>query len=283
MSSLVPKRFGPAWRPAVGLLQTSTSAPGGQQAFLLARPIGMAATRSASMYRVLADRLVRTGASVMRFDYHGTGDSPGEEADQSLSDWARDVEEAHACLVASTQPAHTDWFGMGLGANLMLQTALRVPHRPRRLVLWEPVTNGSAHLRALLAAHRAEMALQLDQTWSELRAQGLVEEPRFPGSVLGFDSGPQLVNDLQTLPSLTPWLKMAVEQGLNLTVCVSETSSETSPEASATDWTRSLPAPVKDRVHWLPLPNPTNWLSSEAMGAAVVPPEVNQILEALTR
>lgn len=275
MSALVPQRFGPAWRPAVGLLQRPTPASNGAGAFLLARPIGLAATRSASMYRVLADRLVRTGASVMRFDYHGTGDAPGEEADQSLSDWARDIEEAHACLVAATQPDHTDWFGMGLGANLMLQTALRVPHRPRRLVLWEPVTDGPAHLQALLDAHRAEMALQLDQSWSDLRAQGLVEEPHFPGSVLGFDAGPQWVNDLQTLPSLSPWLTMAVEQGIDVTVCVPETAPDT--------WAQSLPAPVKGRLHWLPLPNPTNWLSSEAMGAAVVPPELNRILEALTR
>lgn len=275
MTTLVPQRFGPAWRTAVGLIQRPTEPTSGQPAFLLARPVGLAATRSASMYRVLADRLVRTGATVMRFDYHGTGDSPGEEPDQSVADWARDIEEAQSCLLSACQPAHTDWFGMGLGANLMLQAALRVPRPPRRLVLWEPVTDGAAHLGALIEAHRHEMALQLDQSWSDLIAQGLVREPALPGSVLGFHMGPQLTNDLQTLPALTPWLSLATERGMDITICV--------PQGSPQAWSDAMPPALKQSLQWTPLQSPTNWLSSEAMGAAVVPPELNRILEALTR
>lgn len=275
MTTLVPRRFGPTWRSAVGLIQhpTDTSAPHG--AFLLARPMGLAATRSASMYRVLADRLARSGASVMRFDYHGTGDSPGEEADQSASDWVRDIEEAQACLLQACQPTHIDWFGMGLGANLMLQAALRAPHAPRRLVLWEPIADGAHHLSALLDAHRQEMALQLDQPWPDLMAQGLVQEPGVPGSVLGFHIGTQLANDLQTLPALTRWLPLALERGIDVTLCA--------PEAALNAWSQGLPSPTRDRLHWAPLQTTTNWMSSEAMGAAVVPPELNRILEALTR
>lgn len=278
MTTLVPRRFGPTWRSAVGLIQHPAEANALRGAFLLARPMGLAATRSASMYRVLADRLARTGASVMRFDYHGSGDSPGEEADQSLADWARDIEEAQACLRDACQPAaptHIDWFGMGLGANLMLQAALRVPQPPRRLVLWEPIADGAEHLRALLHAHRQELAMQLDQAWPDLIAQGLVQEPRVPGSVLGFHIGPQLANDLQTLPALTHWLPLAVERGIDITLCA--------PEAASQACSHSLPASVRDRLHWVPLQTTTNWMSSEAMGAAVVPPEVNRILEALTR
>ncbi len=275
MTTLVPQRFGPTWRPAIGLIQRPTQPASGSNAFLLARPIGLAATRSASMYRVLADRLVRTGATVMRFDYHGTGDAPGEEVDQSVADWARDVEEAQACLLGACSPAQTDWFGMGLGANLMLQAALRVPTPPRRLVLWEPVTDGAAHLADLISAHRQEMALQLDQPWSDLLAQGLVKEPRLPGSVLGFHLGAQLTNDIQTLPALTPWLSLVMDRGVDITVCV--------PQASDQTWSDTMPPEVKARLHWAPLQSTTNWLSSEAMGAAVVPPELNRILEALTR
>lgn len=278
MTTLVPRRFGPAWRSAVGLIQHpgDNSAPRG--AFLLARPMGLAATRSGSMYRVLADRLARTGASVMRFDYHGTGDSPGEEADQSLADWARDIEEAQTCLLDACSPAtptHIDWFGMGLGANLMLQAALRVHQAPRRLVLWEPIADGAEHLRSLLEAHRREMAMQLDQPWPDLIAQRMVLEPSLPGSVLGFHVGPQLTNDLQTLPSLTHWLPLAIERGIDITLCA--------PEAASQAWSQGLPAAVRDRLHWVPLQTTTNWMSNEAMGAAVVPPELNRILEALTR
>lgn len=278
MTTLVPRRFGPTWRSAVGLIQHPSESDSPRGAFLLARPMGLAATRSASMYRVLADRLARSGASVMRFDYHGTGDSPGEEADQSVADWARDIEEAHACLLHNClppTPTHVDWFGMGLGANLMLQAALRVPQAPRRLVLWEPIVDGAEYLRAMLDAHRREMALQLDQSWQELIEQGLVQEPRLPGSVLGFHVGPQLSNDLQTLPALTHWLPLAIERGVDITLCA--------PEHAAQTWSQQLPAPLRDRLRWVPLQSATNWMSSEAMGAAVVPPELNRILEALTR
>lgn len=275
MALLVPQRLGPPWREAIGLLQHPPEPSAQRHAFLLARPMGLAATRSASMYRVLSDRLVRTGASVMRFDYHGTGDSPGEEGDQSLADWSRDVEEAQSGLLHAASPHHTDWFGMGLGANLMLQAALRVPSPPRRLVLWEPIDDGPAHLQALLVAHRREMVMQLAQPWDDLIAQGLVREPRVPGVVLGFHIGAQLNNDLQNLPALTDWLPLAAQRGMDVTVCATE--------SSLNRWSRDLPTSVHGRLQWVPLQTATHWMSSEAMGAAVVPPEIHRILEVLTR
>ncbi len=274
MSTLVPRRFGPAWRTALGLIQHPPEGTPRQGAFLLARPVGLAATRSASMFRVLSDRLSRSGATVMRFDYHGTGDSPGEEADQSLEDWSRDIQEAQASLVEAIQAPHTDWFGMGLGANLMLQAALRAPRPPRRLLLWEPIEHGPQHLDDLLNAHRQELTMQLARPWPTLLASGMATEPQWPGSVLGFHVGAQLLNDLQHLPPLHPWLSLVVQRGIDVTLCASE---EVLQRANG-----ALPATVQDRIHLLPLSNQTNWLSSEAMGAAVVPPELGRILEVLT-
>jgi pimeloyl-ACP methyl ester carboxylesterase len=275
MMALVPKRFGPVWRSAVGLIQNPTGDHANRSAFLLARPIGMAATRSASMYRVLADRLTRKGASVMRFDYHGTGDSPGEEAAQSLEDWGRDIEEAQACLIQCVNPSQVDWFGMGLGANLMLQAALRCPHAPRRMLLWEPIADGRQHMDALMRAHRQELSMQLARDWQSLRARGMVSEPGLPGSVLGFEVGEQLFNDLQNLPPLHGWLQLGVDHGIDITVCA--------PAEDIARWSNELQPSQRDRVRWHPLTSQTNWLSSEAMGAAVVPPELNSILEALTQ
>lgn len=275
MSTLVPRRFGPSTRRAIGLIQhpAPDTAPAG--ALLLARPMGLAATRSASMYRVLADRLSRSGATVMRFDYHGTGDSPGEEADQSLEDWTRDILEAHACLLDAAPFPDVDWFGMGLGANLMLQAAVRSARPPRRLLLWEPIADGPAHLEALLQAHRQELAMQLARDWPTLVAQGMATEPRLPGSVLGFDVGAQLLNDLQNLADLVNWLPLAVGLGIEVTLCA--------PADQLSRWTSAVPLATAEQLRLLPLESRTNWLSSEAMGAAVVPPELNRILEALTR
>ena len=274
MSTFVPLRFGPAHRTVLGLLQQPASSAQGSGSFLLARPIGLAATRSASMFRVLSDRLCRQGATVMRFDYHGTGDAPGDEVTQSLEGWTRDVQEAHHALGHAVTAAHTDWFGMGLGANLMALAALRSPRPPRRLVLWEPIEHGPAHIDDWLAAHRRELAMQLADTWPRLVARGMAAEPEIPGSVLGFDIGQQLHNDLLNLPALAPWLRMAVERGAQVTLCGA-------PERLAR-WTQALPDNVRTEVLQVPLTSQTNWLSSEAMGAAIVPPELGRILEILS-
>lgn len=275
MNTLVPHRFGPPWRTAIGLIQHPGTDVAQNRAFLLARPMGLAATRSASVYRVLSDRLCRAGATVMRFDYHGTGDSPGEEADQSLEDWTRDVLEAQSCLIDSVHPTHTDWFGMGLGANLMLQAALRCTKPPRRLLLWEPIADGPDHLETLMQAHRQELAMQLARDWPTLLAKGMATEPRLPGSVLGFDVGAQLLNDLQNLPDIASCLPVAVEHGIDITLCA--------PSEQLNQWAAALPSLARERIQLLPLESRTNWLSSEAMGVAVVPPELNRILEVLTR
>lgn len=273
MSTFVPRRFGPDQRKVLGILQQPPSGQEVRSSFLLARPIGMAATRSASMYRVLSDRLCRQGAAVLRFDYHGTGDSPGEEVAQSVEGWTRDVQEAHTALTETAACADVDWFGMGLGANLMAMAALRVPRPPRRLVLWEPVEDGAQYLENCLNAHRQELAMQLARPWPRLVAEGMAVEPTLPGSVLGFDMGPQLHNDLLNLGALGPWVALAAQRGVELTVCAGPEHLARWAHAWATD----LPTPVRQ----LPLAAQTNWLSSEAMGAAVVPPELNSILEIL--
>lgn len=274
MSTFVPRRFGPPNRTVLGLLQQPTPSSPGDGSFLLARPIGLAGTRSASMFRVLSDRLCRQGATVMRFDYHGTGDSPGDEATQSLEGWARDVQEAHNALGQAATTPQTDWFGMGLGANLMALAALRTMRPPRRLVLWEPVEHGPAHLEDWVVAHRRELAMQLADTWPRLVAKRLATEPTMPGSVLGFDIGAQLHNDMLNLPALAPWLRMSVERGVAVTLCGA-------PERLAR-WAQALPENVRDGVRQVPLTSQTNWLSSEAMGAAIVPPELGRILEILS-
>ena len=49
-------------------------------AVLLCNPFGEEASRSHRTFRVLATQLERTGFSVLRFDYSGTGDSLGRTA-----------------------------------------------------------------------------------------------------------------------------------------------------------------------------------------------------------
>ena len=234
--------------------------------FLLCRPLGQEAVRSAAVFRVAGERLAREGVSSLRFDYHGTGDSPGDEADQSLADWIGDTLCAHEALREDAEdavPVH--WFGMGLGAVLALRAALQAPQPPRHLVLWEPVFSGADYLDALLNGHREELAHMYSMAWEPLLASGKVEAPRLPGDVLGFHFGPQLVEELRQLPPL-PVLP-ALRRGLRITCALAPGQPHPFENAQA------LPGL---RLHTVE--HPTNWMSSQAMGTAIAPPDIPRVL-----
>lgn len=270
MTTLSIRRCGPPSRQTVGILQTPPGDCAIAAKALLVRPFGLEATRSASMLRVLSERLARTGVEVLRFDYHGTGDSPGEESDQSLSGWAQDILAAHTSLQSPPWVGPVHWFAMGLGANIALQAALRSAPAPRHLMLWEPVAEGLQYTEHLRQAHKAEMAMQLGWAWPILRRRGMVKEPTLPGSVLGFDMGEQLLNDLRQLAPLETWLPEVLLRGIAVSVMASDELLERlAPLTKA-----HTAAPLT--LH--PLQARTNWMSSQATGTAVVPPELLALL-----
>jgi uncharacterized protein len=225
--SLEVRRFGRATREMVGLLLRPSNAAARRPAFLFCRPFGQEATRTASMYRVLADRLAREGTPVLAFDYHGTGDSPGEEGDQTLRGWTEDIEAAHALLQDEAGgPVH--WFAMGLACQMALRAAARIEQPPAHLVLWEPVFDGKTYLDAMFAAHRDELAYEYQQTWAQLIRQGRATEPAVPGDVLGFELGQALVDEIRLLQHLPLAPAFAA--------CTPNMSSGSRPCPAATAW-----------------------------------------------
>jgi uncharacterized protein len=258
--TLLVKRFGTAARQMVGLMLPGKTGVRTRPSFLLCRPIGQEATRTASMYRVIADRLAREGSTVLTFDYHGTGDSPGEERDQCLADWSEDIEAAHRVLATETDcPVY--WFAMGLACHPVLRAAARMLRPPAHLVLWEPVLDGSAYVERLYAAHRQELEHEYHYPWQRLLQQGRVTEPGLPGDVLGFNFGPKLTAEILSLPPLP--VASVMRRSVGLTCGIHE---ESEPHLA------SLPASSLVRV--VRIASRTNWMLSQAMGSAIVPPEV---------
>ncbi len=115
---------------------------------VLCSPIGPEYTRSHRTVRHLADRLARAGIPAMRFDYHGVGDSPGEERDPDrLEHWKRSIATAvhHAKLVSGCE--RVCLIGVRLGATL---AALDADETGADLVvLWNPVVKGRSYAREL--------------------------------------------------------------------------------------------------------------------------------------
>jgi|GEM_PF-138540 hypothetical protein len=92
---------------------------------LILNPLGQEAVRAHRLLRVLADRLARMGVHVLRFDFHGCGDSSGDDLDGEMKGWQLDALAAHQCL---RQKAGTDaigWLGIRLGFAVGWQAALR--------------------------------------------------------------------------------------------------------------------------------------------------------------
>ncbi len=98
----------------------------------------------------LARRLTAMDAAVLRFDYRGSGDSPGIFEACGIGDWQQHLKAAAAWLVARCPDRPQVWLGVRAGALLALRTASEAGDQgPAGLILWEPVT-GSDLLRQLL-------------------------------------------------------------------------------------------------------------------------------------
>ncbi len=220
--------------------------------------------RSAAAFRVAGERLSREGVESLRFDYHGTGDSPGDESAQSLDDWVQDILTAHELIAADGGPP-VHWFGMGLGAVAALRAALLAKHPPRHLILWEPVFNGADYLDALIAGHKAELSMMFAQPWEQIAGSGKVAEPTLPGDVLGFELGDRLVAELRALPDLN--VLPALRRGLRITCAVR------GDQPHPFNGHAALPT---FKLHTVE--HPTDWMSSQAMGTAIAPPDIPRVL-----
>jgi pimeloyl-ACP methyl ester carboxylesterase len=147
-----PFFFGTGARRLFGMYMPAQ--PGGSppRAAVLCNPWGQEYLRAHRTLRQLAALLARAGVHVLRFDYHGTGDSAGEAADANLVDWHGDIEMAVDELRDTTGLERIGLVGLRLGATLAAQVAARRPGEVDRLLLWDPVVTGAEYLEELEGA-----------------------------------------------------------------------------------------------------------------------------------
>lgn len=154
---MTPFFFGPPARRLFGLFHPPASGRSTGAAVLLCCPFGQESIRVHRFYRLMAERLSRQGVAVLRFDYYGTGDAPGDDEDGDLKGWAGDILEAHRELLRTSGAMRVTWFGVRLGASLALAAAPQAVPAVHRLVLWDPIFDGPAYLEALRHAHVDEL------------------------------------------------------------------------------------------------------------------------------
>jgi alpha/beta superfamily hydrolase len=134
-------------------------------------PIGSEYTRSHRSLRHLADRLARAGIPAVRFDYHGTGNSPGTDMDPGrVEAWLANIRDACALARERSGCESVCLVGVRLGATLAALASASV--RPDLLVLWNAPVKGRPYVRELQAI--AMMAARANDGDGALEAAGYV-------------------------------------------------------------------------------------------------------------
>ena len=115
---------------------------------VICNPVGYEYAHCHRSIRHLADRLANCGVPTMRFDYSGTGDSPGNDTDPDrIDNWINDIEGAASYARLVSEQARVCLIGIRFGATLAAFAAERI--LPEALILWNPCVSGRRFLREL--------------------------------------------------------------------------------------------------------------------------------------
>jgi exosortase A-associated hydrolase 2 len=153
-------------------------------------PFAEEMNRSRRMAALQARALAESGVGVLLLDLFGTGESDGDFADARWPVWLADIAAAADWLDARASGPVGLW-GLRLGAMLAAEAAARQPDRFRRLVLWQPVTDGKAAMTQFLRIRVAAALGDGGERVETIRAE-LVRHRR-PIEVAGYSLAGELV------------------------------------------------------------------------------------------
>ncbi len=159
------------------------------RAWVVAPPYGHESLQFHRALRLLADLLADAGCPVLRFDYHGTGDSSGDARGALLDRWFTDTAEMIDELRRRTGVADVGLIGLRLGGAVATRVAAARPDVVR-LVLWDPVFDGRAHLAELRALHETMLGYAHvipDATGSRDEVLGYPLTPALAADIEGID------------------------------------------------------------------------------------------------
>lgn len=263
---MTPLRFGRQHRQLIGLMHADARPHGPRHGVVICNPFGQESIRTHRLFRVLADRLHRMGLDVLRFDYFGTGDSEGDDAEGDIDGWTGDIQAAHAELVRRAHCSQVTWIGARLGATLALLAARDASHRPQNLIAWDPILDGEAYLAHLadrsVAAVKASFSLP-SKTWLAAVAGA---SPDTMHEALGFAVGEHLARQLSQIKS-----EVILRSDTALTIISTEAGA-------ATNEIRALCRPNQSRLQIIESPVRFDWTSEEAMNTALVPSDMLDLI-----
>ena len=223
-----PIFFGASERRLFGIYEPPVRVRSDALGIVLCYPWGPEYLHAHRAMRRLSAMLSAAGHHILRFDYHGTGDSGGDMVTETLNDWESDVQTAAAELREIAPDGGIALVGLRLGAVLAARAAALMHGSVNALVLWDPVIDGPAYRTELFeqckVAHLMSggaiarsgkpggghevlgypLSDALDKSLAELEWQGLA--PLLPERTLLVGSGSQqaLASARQTLAREDP-------------------------------------------------------------------------------
>ncbi|MEN0137139.1 MAG: alpha/beta hydrolase [Rhodococcus sp. (in: high G+C Gram-positive bacteria)] len=144
--------FGPDDAPLFGVVDLPADGRC-RGAVVLCPPIGKEQVDSYRAMVYLAQQLRARGLLVLRFDYRGTGDSPGAQDDSdAVAGWLDSIRTAVE-YVRNCGVTDIGLVGLRVGALLAAQVAATCAPL-RAVTLWDPVIRGRGYLRKQTALHQ---------------------------------------------------------------------------------------------------------------------------------
>jgi alpha/beta superfamily hydrolase len=151
-----PIHLGPPERQIFAILHQTPRPP--RASLLICPPFLHEHTYSYRLFSMLARNLAMRDIAVLRFDYHGTGDSAGEDYDFLPTGACADARVAFQHLLATFGSAPIFIMGVRASSIVAIETAATVD--AAGLFLWQPIaawTDYLAEIEALDAQERADM------------------------------------------------------------------------------------------------------------------------------
>lgn len=149
----MPYFFGAEEEPLFGVYAPPLATVARDAAVLLCAPIGIEYQRSHYAIRLVAQQLARTGFHVLRFDYHGMGDSSGNIDAGQFDLWVNDVSLAARELFDLSGAGNLTVVGLRMGAALVVEALANKAIDAKGLVLWDPVVFGGRYLSTIEKLH----------------------------------------------------------------------------------------------------------------------------------
>jgi len=213
------------------------------------------------LLHLLAERIARAGAPVLRLDWFGTGDSAGDLADASTERWDEDLGTAATWLLRQSRCDRLVLVGFRAGATLATRYAATAEGSAHvaGVALWDPVVNGADYLIGLRAVHRKNLGGYLP------------DDP--PEELLGFYVSLALQDDLAglrlaALPGVPAYLTGANAENLRRAATVLGGPVEVDPAVMPAGWLAPDDGIYDVLVPAAPLAATVAWVGRLAKGVA---------------